>query len=65
MRIYIMILYSLPTTDRVNKLRRVSWVEHVVHGDEKCVQDFSLKIRKGRDCLGDLCVDGSMVLKQI
>jgi hypothetical protein len=52
-----MILYSLPTTDRVNKLRKARWVEHV--------QDFSLKIRKGRDCLGDLCVDGSMVLKQI
>jgi hypothetical protein len=57
---FVLFVYSC----RVNRLRRVRWVEHVAYGDKEYVQD-SLKIRKGRDCFGDLCVDGNTVLKQI
>jgi hypothetical protein len=56
-------LYSSPNTLRVIKSRRMKWAGHVARmGERRCVYKVWLENLRERDHLGDLGVDGRIIL---
>jgi hypothetical protein len=59
------ILYSSPNIITVIKSRRMRWAGHVARKGDRCIQDFWLGYLRERGHLGNLGVDGRIILKWI
>jgi hypothetical protein len=63
-----LIIYTLhsPNIIRVNKQRRMRWVGHAAHMRSMRIEyKILLEIPEGKNHLGDLGIDGKIILKLI